>query len=200
MDEALLRLCHKPVLRFYEWDSPAVTIGYFQSATVVPPGRQYIRRYTGGGLVDHARDITYTLVIPRYHPLYDAGTQESYEIIHEGVAKGLEKLGFAALLAAQELEGNAAACFQKPVKFDIIQGTQKLAGAAQRRNRQGCLHQGSILLPERDFSKACLALRQPIGKTLGPVLQDSEPTTEELLLADQLTLTRYSTPEWNNLR
>src|SRR5277367_1833538 len=67
IDEALLREVREPVLRIYEWNVPAVSLGYFQPAALAGD-RPFIRRYTGGGLVDHARDVTYTLVVPRKHP------------------------------------------------------------------------------------------------------------------------------------
>src|SRR5580692_3099009 len=82
VDEALLREVREPVLRLYEWSVPAVSLGYFQSASLAPEDRPFVRRYTGGGLVDHARDITYTLVLPRAHPWMEFPAPESYAHIH----------------------------------------------------------------------------------------------------------------------
>ncbi|MFQ3671409.1 MAG: lipoate--protein ligase family protein, partial [Verrucomicrobiia bacterium] len=148
VDEALLRLVHVPTLRVYGWDAPALSIGYFDSCKDLPPDRPFVRRFTGGGLVDHTRDLTYSIIVPREHPLNQAGPQESYCLIHQAVALALETCGSAATVAEQPPEARGNACFQKPVKFDVVQGTNKLAGAAQRRTREGCLHQGSILPPQ----------------------------------------------------
>ena len=62
IDESLLRHAQAPVLRLYGWEETCVSIGYFQKASVVPAGISFVRRYTGGGLVEHGRDLTYTLV------------------------------------------------------------------------------------------------------------------------------------------
>ena len=74
VDEALLRHVQTPLLRIYGWETACVSIGYFQKATVAPSDRPFVRRYTGGGLVEHGRDLTYTLVLPADHPLTTAGT------------------------------------------------------------------------------------------------------------------------------
>jgi lipoate-protein ligase A len=83
IDEALLREVLEPVLRIYEWNVPAVSLGYFQPAALAGD-RPFVRRYTGGGLVDHARDITYTIVVPRAHPWMELSAPESYRYIHRG--------------------------------------------------------------------------------------------------------------------
>src|SRR5271163_2205286 len=88
IDEALLREVHKPVLRIYEWSVPAVSLGYFQLAALAVD-RPFVRRYTGGGLVDHARDVTYTIVLPRAHPWMELSAPESYGRIHRGVQAAL---------------------------------------------------------------------------------------------------------------
>ena len=105
-----------------------------------------MRRYTGGGLVDHAHDITYTIVLPRAHPWMELSAPDSYCRIHLGVQAALTACGIVSELtpAAQAVESDA--CFQKAVRFDIVAGPSKLSGAAQRRTREGLLHQGSILL------------------------------------------------------
>ena len=147
VDEALLREIREPVLRVYEWSVPAVSLGYFQPAALAGE-RPFVRRYTGGGLVDHAHDVTYTIVLPRTHPWLALSMPESYCQIHKGVQAALAACGIASELTpvAQAVESDA--CFQKAVPFDIVAGESKLSGAAQRRTREGLLHQGSILLPD----------------------------------------------------
>ena len=61
--------------RHYEWRGPAFTFGFGQKiawvrAQLAPEGSvDLCRRPTGGGMVDHRRDWTYALVIPREHDL-----------------------------------------------------------------------------------------------------------------------------------
>jgi lipoate-protein ligase A len=138
----------EPVLRLYEWNVPAVSLGYFQPATLAPEGRPFVRRYTGGGLVDHAQDITYTIVLPREHPWMQLSMPESYCQIHLGVQAVLQQSGVASELTPEAATTESEACFQKPVRFDIVAADKKLSGAAQRRSREGMLHQGSILLAD----------------------------------------------------
>lgn len=201
IDEALLRLVTVPILRLYRWDCPAISIGYFDSFRDVPAGRPFVRRFTGGGLVDHARDLTYSIIVPREHPLNQAGPQESYCLIHQAVADALGRSGWTAELATQPAPNASNACFQKPVKFDVIQGGTKLAGAAQRRTREGCLHQGSILLPsdpDRDALEHALIVH--LTPLLAGELHPDELTAAETAKADQLDHDRYATEAWNRSR
>jgi lipoate-protein ligase A len=201
VDEALLREVAAPVLRLYEWDVPAVSLGYFQAMALVPQGRPFVRRYTGGGLVDHARDITYTLVLPRAHPWMELSAPESYCLVHRGVQAALAACGIESDLTAAALPGESEACFQKPVRFDILAAGAKVSGAAQRRTREGMLHQGSILLPDparngdlrRVFPRAFSA-------RLELVLEPGELTPSEAARAALLEQERYATDAWNRMR
>lgn len=200
VDESLLRHCAAPVLRIYGWTVPAVSIGYFQSTSVAPADRPFVRRLTGGGLVDHAADVTYTVVLPPEHPLAVAGTAASYRLLHEAIARALNDCGVACSLAAGCGPGESIACFQKPVRFDVLgPDGRKLAGAAQRRSRYGVLHQGSILAP-------CLPGRFPDAlcrEMTGIFGGDSHPdhlSPEELVTASDLAAQRYLTRAWNQRR
>src|SRR5271155_5996236 len=125
-DEALLREVREPVLRIYEWNVPAVSLGYFQPAALAGE-RHFVRRYTGGGRVDHAHDVTYTIVLPRAHPWMKLSAPESYCHIHRGVQAALAACGIENDLTRVAHAVESAACFQKPVRFDIVAGTQKLS-------------------------------------------------------------------------
>src|SRR3984957_6431699 len=122
VDETLLREVRQPVLRIYEWNVPAVSLGYFQPALLAGT-RPFVRRYTGGGLVDHAHDVTYTLVLPRAHPWAELSAPDSYRHIHRGVQAALTTCGIESELARIAHAGESDACFQKPVRFDIVAGT-----------------------------------------------------------------------------
>lgn len=200
IDEALLREVREPVLRIYEWNVPAVSLGYFQPCTLAGE-RSFVRRYTGGGLVDHAQDVTYTLVLPRAHPWMELSAPESYCHVHHGVQAALAACKIESELTPAAFAVESDACFQKPVRFDIVAGTQKLSGAAQRRTREGLLHQGSILLPEpsrnadlrRGFAEAFAA-------RLELVVKAGELTAAEEARAADLERDRYATEAWNRLK
>jgi len=198
VDESLLRQVEAPVLRIYGWEQACVSIGYFQKTSVVANGAGFVRRYTGGGLVEHGRDLTYTLVLPADHPLTLAGTLPSYRSIHTAVVAALRAAGVDGQLATAQPQKDHPSCFLKPVPADVLDPKgNKLAGAAQRRTRQGCLHQGSILIP----NKIPLSLPGLLAKELAHTLQtDWSPgkkTAQEMELAKTLLRDRYSTREWN---
>lgn len=147
LDEALLESARVPVLRVYCWDGPAVSFGYSQSITEVEaawPGLPVVRRWTGGGMVEHGRDWTFALIVPTGEPIASIRPAESYRRIHAAVA---EALGGVAFLKG-ERDPDAApggACFQRPVLDDVMElGGKKICGGAQRRTRVGFLHQGSV--------------------------------------------------------
>ena len=200
VDEALLREVTEPLLRLYEWDRPAVSLGYFQPSALAG-SRPFVRRYTGGGLVDHARDFTYTIVLPRSHPWLELSAPASYEKIHLGVQAVLEACGIVSELTPCASPLESEACFQKPVRFDLIAGAQKVSGAAQRRTRDGLLHQGSILLPD---PAAKVRLRRQFAFSFAVRLDltfiPDDLTQAEETRAAALEHDRYATDAWNRQR
>jgi len=201
IDESLLRHAQTPVLRLYGWEETCVSIGYFQKASVVAAGTSFVRRYTGGGLVEHGRDLTYTLILPADHPLTAAGTLPSYRAIHEGVAAALRAAGIDCRLATAQPKKDHASCFLKPVPADVLDSKgAKLAGAAQRRTRQGCLHQGSILLSGQIPPQLPKVLPDHLARALQTTWAAAERTREEEELAEKLFRDRYSTRDWNYSR
>ena len=165
-DEALLSLAAGsgyPLLRLYGWREPAATFGYFQKWREVEkltPLRPLLRRPTGGGLVPHAADWTYSVVIPPADPWYALSAVDSYRHVHEWVRSAFLRLGADAELAAQSRQDSPGQCFAGAERFDVLSNQRKIAGAAQRRNRDGLLIQGSIQPPagidRRRFEEAFL--------------------------------------------
>ena len=156
VDEALLRLASRlpsPVLRFYSWNERAATFGYFQRYERVAEMtslRPLVRRPTGGGLVNHDGDWTYSVTIPSQHEWHGISARESYARMHEWIRKSLQRLNLRTSLADQPPEGSPAGqCFLRAERADLVRGGKKVAGAAQRRTFKGLLIQGSIQPGER---------------------------------------------------
>jgi lipoate-protein ligase A len=150
MDEVLLSAVAgvgAPILRFYGWRAPAATFGYFQhhaDVELMTSLRPLVRRMTGGGLVPHDADWTYCLVFPPAHEWYRLRAGDSYRRLHEWIRDSFARLGLATELApccAKELPGR---CFAGPEKFDLLWQGRKVAGAAQRRAKEGLMIQGSV--------------------------------------------------------
>lgn len=215
LDFLLLQRWPKPPVprfRHYGWRGPAFTFGYAQKIAAVrallPPDvtLDLCRRPTGGGLVDHRDDWTYTLVIPRGHPLEDLRATQSYREVHEALATALRAQGVACVLktAADETEGKGI-CFQRAEIYDVVHATsgEKIAGAAQKRNKHGLLFQGSIWRPATgtavdwdkfhdDFAAGLAAI---LGMAAEPVPWPELNDEEVSGLTEQ-----YSSPEWIEYR
>lgn len=169
LDEVLLGAAAglgRPVLRFYGWTEPAATFGYFQRHREVEEWtnlRPLIRRPTGGGLVKHDADWTYSLAFPPGHAWHRLKAEESYERVHAWISSSFLSLRMRTELAPccrKELPGQ---CFAGAEKFDLLWEGRKIAGAAQRRNRDGLLIQGSVQsLPggvsREDWQRAMVAV------------------------------------------
>jgi len=199
--------------RHYAWRVPAFTFGYSQKfsfiQTQLPTDGHFdvCRRPTGGGVVDHRDDWTYALVIPRGHPLEDLRATQSYREVHEALAAALREQGVPAVTkqAKDPAEAPAGVCFQRAEIFDVVHepSGEKIAGAAQKRNKHGLLFQGSIWRPaagvivdwERfhdDFTaQLAAALQVEAAATPWPDLNEDEVSG----LVEQ-----YSSPEWNEAR
>lgn len=152
-DEAMLLACSelgRPLLRFYSWTQASASFGYFQGYADVAPsggGRVLVRRCTGGGLVLHEGDWTYSLAYPPGHERHRARAAEGYRQLHEHVAGAFRRLGADAWLAEECDACGSGRCFVGHEVLDVIGETGKIAGAAQRRTRNGLLIQGSVQSP-----------------------------------------------------
>jgi lipoate-protein ligase A len=160
LDEALLDHApdfDRPVLRFYGWNVPAASFGYFQNIAAIEratPLRPLVRRPTGGGLVPHDADWTYSVVIPPGYPWYELRATESYQRVHEWIRDSFGLFSVPTELApccCNEIPGQ---CFAGYEKFDVLWMGRKIAGAAQRRTKNGLLVQGSIQPQPRPVTRA----------------------------------------------
>lgn len=162
IDEAIVR-SHSagsvpPTLRFYGWEPASVTIGYFQSMAkevdldaVRAGGYGYVRRATGGRLIFHHIELTYSVVIRE--ELLPGGVIETYREISRGLLEGLRLLGAPAELSGGEDDprrtnpgGFHTACFDSASAYELQVEGKKIAGSAQTRKDGVILQHGSILL------------------------------------------------------
>jgi lipoate-protein ligase A len=150
LDEALLESAPRlgqPVLRFYSWTEPAASFGYFQKYADIERMtmlRPLVRRPTGGGLVPHDADWTYSLAFPPADAWYSLSATQSYMRVHEWIRAAFARLNLATELAPACSKTLPGQCFQGHELHDVLWRGQKIAGAAQRRTRDGLLIQGSV--------------------------------------------------------
>lgn len=154
------------VVHWYGWSRPSLTYGHFiQPENFLRMDQlkalevDHARRPTGGGLLFHTGDLTFSVVVPASHPAFSYNTLENYALINKCVAQAIyeffsdrkERPALLAEGAANASSLRASFCMAQPTRYDVMIGLRKVGGAAQRRTRYGFLHQGSI----------CLALTDP---------------------------------------
>lgn len=190
IDEALLQFASRPALRFYGWRAPALSFGYFSSFADVADEateRELVRRWTGGGIVLHGEDFTYSIVLPGVRSV---ASRTIYSQVHNAIQSALPHTMNVAL-AEQASPKISESCFANPVEADVLLEGRKIAGAAQRRTRAGLLHQGSI---QHD------ALPQDFGDrfavALCPRFRRTNLTSELLREAQIIATNRYATEQW----
>jgi lipoate-protein ligase A len=162
IDEAIMRAHGRsevpPTLRFYGWEPAAVSIGYFQSMTkeidldaVRTGGYGYVRRPTGGRMIFHHIELTYSVVIRE--ELLPGGVVETYRELSQGLLDGLRVLGATPELSGGEMDprradpgGNHTACFDSSSAYELTVDGKKIAGSAQTRKDGVILQHGSIML------------------------------------------------------
>ncbi|MFO3688327.1 biotin/lipoate A/B protein ligase family protein [Staphylococcus felis] len=164
LDEALLNFVSRgeidPVIRFYTWDPPTLSIGYFQRLEkeididmVRKKGYGLVRRQTGGRGVLHDKELTYSVIVPESHPAMPKTVTEAYRVISNGLLEGFKSLGFDAYFAIprskEEREKlkqpRSSVCFDAPSWYELVVEGKKIAGSAQTRQKGVILQHGSIL-------------------------------------------------------
>lgn len=161
----------QPILHLYDWNHPSITYGYFTDpsrflnvSVADQMGIQLARRPTGGGITFHLTDFAFSILIPANHEGYSANILDNYAYVNQIVMefirsfRTIEKNNTiehsqitpeCSLLTAESDSLHSDArhfCMAKPTKYDVMIDGLKVGGAAQRRKKQGFLHQGTISL------------------------------------------------------
>jgi len=199
IDEALLEITGVPTIRFYRWDHDALSFGYFGRFSDVARfqgKRDLVRRWTGGGIVFHGEDLTYSITIPSSDPAFAELSMSIYEKVHQALCSVLNAFGQPAFVAAHAGRGagitNAdSSCFTNPVRADVMLDERKIAGAAQRRTSGGLLQQGSI--QNVDIENG---LAERFAQSLSATIESRELNGEILLRAREIAEQKYGTNAW----
>lgn len=163
VDEALLRsfapVTSLPILRLYGWNPPALSLGRFQKAAEVldldrcrADSVAVVRRVTGGGVIFHAGELTYSLVCAPGQIPPTATIKDSFRVLTGFLLAFYRRLGLDAAYAADvvpegtRLGERTAFCFAGKESFDIVVNGCKIGGNAQRRLKNVIFQHGSIPL------------------------------------------------------
>lgn len=144
-----------PSLRLYRWAPACLSLGRNQPAVGRYdgagrlPGRDVVRRPTGGLAVFHDQELTYSVTC-RVGVL--GSPRVTYRRVHEALAAGLAALGARTALSTPAASRAPAPgdprgiCFHASAAGEILADAGKLVGSAQRCERRTLLQHGSILL------------------------------------------------------
>lgn len=176
IDEALLLSFDPqislPLLRLYGWSPPALSLGRFQKADEIldtarcrATGVPFVRRITGGGVIYHADEITYSMVCAPDQIPAVSSIKDSFRILTGFLLQFYRRLGLRAAYAidvktgAERLGERTTYCFAGKETFDILLDGRKIGGNAQRRIKQVIFQHGSIPLLSR-FEEGARFLRE----------------------------------------
>jgi lipoate-protein ligase A len=222
VDEALLSACSKSAattLRVYTWSTPTLSLGYFQPYAerhthTASAGCAVVRRATGGGAILHDQEMTYSLTTP-VRDRNGEEVQAWYDVLHRSLVATLAEYGVQATLCEatdRQLESRFL-CFQRRSEGDILLDNMKIAGSAQRRQRQAVLQHGSLLirrstgapelpgivdlrnteLAEEPFAKRWVTM---LGKRLDWAWRPDQLTNQEYEQARSIQQEKFGHSDW----
>lgn len=160
----------RPCLRFYDWKCKSVTYGYFidperwlKIDVAKEAGFDIARRPTGGGMIFHYNDFSYTVAIPAGHPACSQQVLSNYHLINNALLEAVSSLcGLFSLHEQVSSSGSFSHfCMATPTKYDLIYRGKKLGGSAQRKTAKGIIHQGTLFLTSPNWEEMASILQFP---------------------------------------
>ncbi|OGS13574.1 MAG: hypothetical protein A2234_01645 [Elusimicrobia bacterium RIFOXYA2_FULL_58_8] len=210
-DEALCENLPAPhVLRFYNWASPGITFGYSQRRKAVQeavtaantPITDIVRRPTGGGIVFHETDITFSFIFNSPGVYFEPG--KTYDRLHRVITAEYARLGVTFDLLKEKtrdyaVNDPAMNCFEKPVNMDILYNGKKVLGGALRKFGDYMLYQASFQAPDaqKDAPLHRNAVIKALGTEFGLNWEVAAISAETAQKAAGIAAAKYRTPAWN---
>jgi lipoate-protein ligase A len=223
-DETLLETAAVGIasIRFYGWSTATLSLGYFQPAAVrltdpLLSRLPWVRRPTGGEALVHHHEITYALALPPGPP-WQSRESTWPRRMHEIIRTSLASLGVMVQLCETEKRLGHVLCFLHQTPGDVLCGSAKVCGSAQRRPRGALLQHGSLLLAQSPHAPALPGLHELAGLPVhsdgrviagittafahatGWQLDHADWTEEERRRIDERKSARYANPQWNERR
>ncbi|MHB0995471.1 MAG: lipoyl protein ligase domain-containing protein [Elusimicrobiales bacterium] len=210
-DEALCETLPAPyVLRFYNWKEPGITFGYSQRRKAVQQAvdaagcriTAVTRRPTGGGIVFHETDLTFSFIFPSPGAYFEPG--KTYDRLHRAINAEYARLGVTFDLLNEKTRDYAVNdpvmnCFSKPVDKDILYNGKKVLGGALRKFGEHMLYQASFQAPDARANTAMHrnAVIKALGGEFGLQWEAAAMTAETANKAAVIAGDKYRTPQWN---
>ncbi|MDD2804659.1 MAG: hypothetical protein PHV33_03830 [Elusimicrobiales bacterium] len=210
-DEALCEALPAPyVLRFYNWKAPGVTFGYSQRRKAVGEAvaaagsaiTAIVRRPTGGGIVFHETDLTFSFIFHAPGVYFEPG--KTYERLHRSINAEYARLGVSFDLLNEKTKDYAVNdpvmnCFSKPVDKDILYNGKKVLGGALRKLGDYMLYQASFQAPDARANAPLHrnAIIKALGGEYGLEWETVGIPADTLAKTAETAGLKYRTPGWN---
>lgn len=223
-DETLLASAVEGVasLRLYGWSEPTLSLGYFQPESVRHADPRlaalpFVRRPSGGDTLVHHHELTYCLALPVGKPWQSS---ESWLLrMHAIFGDALTECGVRVAVHAVTDRAAFAGplCFHHHTAGDLVVGTTKVVGSAQRRQRGALMQHGAVLLASSPATPSLpgaleltslrvtaeqvgAAIQRAFSHRTGWRLEASHWTEHERARIEALVAAKYTRDEWNRKR
>ncbi|KLD98370.1 ligase [Aliarcobacter butzleri L349] len=212
IDKALFKAFENgslPILRLYSWQK-SVTFGAGQNPSdyenlLKEYKNNFSKRITGGGVLFHGHDISYSLVLPSTF-IDNRSVKETYELICSFILEFYSNLGLKASFAKDIKSivlSKSPFCQVGFEAYDIIVNGRKIGGNAQKRAKNVIFQHGSIPIKSikndekygasledfsinLDFDEAINKLKEAFAKTFNAQLLESQLNENELNIYNEL--------------
>ena len=212
IDKALFKAFENgslPILRLYSWQK-SVTFGAGQNPSdyenlLKEYKNNFSKRITGGGVLFHGHDISYSLILPSTF-IDNRSVKETYELICSFILEFYSNLGLKASFAKDIKSivlSKSPFCQVGFEAYDIIVNGRKIGGNAQKRAKNVIFQHGSIPIKSikndekygasledfsinLDFDEAINKLKEAFEKTFNAQLLESQLNEKELNIYNEL--------------
>lgn len=206
-DEVLCEMLPAPfILRFYRWNSEGITFGFSQRfknvlSTLDEKRQRYkiTRRPTGGGIVIHEDDLTFSFIFPSES---DFNPHKTYEMLHTAIYNLYSERGIDISLAKKdeglyEVNNPVMECFKKPVDKDLVFGGRKVLGGALRKFADYMLYQASLQFENARYSSFHReVIKEAFERLFNIRFERFELDDMMRRRINEKILTKYSLDEW----
>ncbi|MFW2306655.1 lipoate--protein ligase family protein [Aliarcobacter butzleri] len=212
IDKALFKAFENeslPILRLYSWQK-SVTFGAGQNPSdyenlLKEYKNNFSKRITGGGVLFHGHDISYSLILPSTF-IDNRSVKETYELICSFILEFYSNLGLKASFAKDIKSivlSKSPFCQVGFEAYDIIVNGRKIGGNAQKRAKNVIFQHGSIPIKSikndekygasledfsinLDFDEAINKLKEAFEQTFNAQLLESQLNENELNIYNEL--------------
>jgi len=197
----------KYILRFFNWKKPGITFGFAQRykniiETLNERQKSFdiTRRPTGGGLVIHETDITFSFIF--YSP-EEFNPKKTYDIIHSAIFEEYRENGINIDIANvsnsnYNINNPIMECFKKPVDMDLLYNGKKVLGGALRKFSDYMLYQASLQFENarNDFEKHSKIITKGLSKKFNIEFKNFELNKDYYSIISKKKEEKYINKTW----